>query len=55
MWCGYQKLGNCFCLTVFVDSSFMPWFYATQHTDRETSIPKGIDTLIFNDLQPQNE
>ena len=27
MWCGYQKLGNCFYLTVFMDSSLMQWFY----------------------------
>jgi hypothetical protein len=26
MWCGYQKLGNYFCLTVFVDSTLMLWF-----------------------------
>ena len=27
MWCGYQKVGNYFYLTVFVDSSSMQWFY----------------------------
>jgi len=24
--------------------------YATQHTDRETSLPQGTDAHIFNDL-----
>ena len=27
MWCGYQTLGNDFCLTVIADSSSMSWFY----------------------------
>jgi hypothetical protein len=27
MWCGYRKLRDYLCLTVFVDSSLMSWFY----------------------------
>ena len=29
--------------------------YATRHTDRETIISQGIDTLILNDLNSQSE
>ena len=32
MWRGYQKLWNYFCLTVFVDSSLMQWFYFSMTT-----------------------
>jgi len=29
--------------------------YATQHADRETSIPQEIDPRIFNDLHSQSK
>ena len=44
MWCGYQKLGNYFCLTVIVDSSLTLWFYI------RNDVTLGLWMLSFGSL-----
>jgi hypothetical protein len=45
MWCGYQKLGDCFYLTMFVDSSLMSWFYFPLN-----DVTLGLCMLSFRSL-----